>query len=150
MPSTLTNLLTHIVFSTKERHPMITDQYRKRLYAYVGGIIRHEGAEPLTIGGTEDHLHIAVKIKSSMALSDLVRKIKANSSRWINEKRFCQGKFAWQTGYSGFSVSASQIEKVRSYIENQIERHKTKTFKAELTEMLDKHMIEYDSEYLWE
>lgn len=149
MSSTFTNLLIHIVFSTKERYPIITDQYRERLYAYIGGIIRHEGAEPLAIGGTADHLHIAVKMKSSTALADLVRKIKANSSKWINEKRFCQGKFAWQTGYSGFSVSASQIGKVRGYIENQIEHHKIKTFKAELKEMLDKHGIEYSSEYLW-
>lgn len=149
MSSTLTNLLIHIVFSTKGRYPLITDQFNERLYAYIGGIIRHENTKPLAVGGTSDHLHIAVKIKSNMAFADLVRKIKANSSKWVNEKRFCQGKFAWQTGYSGFSVSASQIRKVSAYIENQEDHHKTKTFKTESIEMLDKHGVEYDSEYLW-
>ncbi len=148
MSTTLTNLLIHIIFSTKERKPLISDQYRKRLYAYMGGIIRSEGAEPLAIGGTADHIHLVAKIKSSHALADLVRKIKANSSKWINENNLINDRFAWQNGYGGFSVSASQIEKVRSYIENQAQHHKKKTFKDELNEILAKHGVDYEPQYL--
>ena len=149
MSSTLTNLLVHVVFSTKGREPIITDEYRKRLYSYIGGIIRSEGAEPLAIGGIADHIHLATKIKSNHALSDLVRKLKANSSKWINENRLSIGKFTWQNGYGGFSVSASQIEKVKTYIENQAEHHKTKSFKGELIEILEKHGVDSDPKYLW-
>ena len=150
MPSTLTNLLAHIVFSTKGREPVISEEFRKRLYAYIGGIIRSEGAESLSIGGTEDHIHLVIKISSSHALSDIVRKIKANSSKWINENHFLRGKFSWQNGYGGFSVSASQLDRVRRYIETQAEHHKTRTFKEELTEILEKHGVEFEPKYLWD
>jgi len=93
---------------------------------------------------------MAIKIRSDQALSELVRKIKANSSKWINENQFCEKKFSWQNGYGGFSVSASQINKVRSYIENQAVHHKSKTFKEELIEILDKHGVDYNLEYLWD
>lgn len=150
MSTTYSNILIHIIFSTKDRKPFISDQYRERLYAYIGGIIRSEGAEPLAIGGTIDHVHLVVKIKPNHALSDLVRKIKANSSKWINDNHLCQNKFGWQNGYGGFSVSTSQIEKVRRYIENQVEHHKVKTFKEELTEILMKLGVEFDPDYLWD
>jgi REP element-mobilizing transposase RayT len=150
MASTLTNLLVHVVFSTKGREPIITDKYQARLHAYIGGIIRNEGAKLLSIGSMPDHVHLAIKIRSNQPLSELVRKIKANSSKWINENQFCRNKFFWQNGYGGFSVSASQINKVRSYIENQAEHHKSKTFKEELIEILDKHGVDYDLKYLWD
>jgi REP element-mobilizing transposase RayT len=150
MASTLTNLLVHVVFSTKEREPIITDRYRESLYAYIGGIIRRDGAKSLSIGGMPDHIHLAIKTRSNKALSELVRKIKANSSKWINENRFCKKKFSWQNGYGGFSVSASQINKVKNYIQNQAEHHKSKTFKEELIEILDKHGVGYDPKYLWD
>ena len=150
MASTLTNLLVHAVFSTKGREPIITDRYRDRLHAYIGGIIRNEGAKLLSIGSMSDHVHLAMKIRSNQAIAELVRKIKANSSKWINENQFCKTKFSWQNGYGGFSVSASQINKVSSYIENQADHHKRKTFKEELIEILDKHGVDYDPKYLWD
>jgi putative transposase len=150
MASTLTNLLFHVVFSTKGREPIIADRYRGRLYTYIGGIIRSVDAQSLSIGSMPDHIHLAIKIRSNQALSELVRKIKANSSKWINENRFCKKKFSWQNGYGGFSVSASQIHNVRNYIGNQAKHHKTKTFKEELIEILDKHGVNYDPKYLWD
>ncbi len=150
MASTLTNLLVHAVFSTKGREPIITDRYRDRLHAYIGGIIRNEGAKLLSIGSMSDHVHLAMKIRSNQAIAELVRKIKSNSSKWINENQFCKTKFSWQNGYGGFSVSASQINKVSSYIENQADHHKRKTFKEELIEILDKHGVDYDPKYLWD
>lgn len=89
-----TNLLVHIVFSTKARERTISNEYRERLYSYIGGIIRSEGAEASCIGGVEDHIHFALKIKSNQALSDLIRKIKANSSKWIKEHQFSRKRFA--------------------------------------------------------
>jgi REP element-mobilizing transposase RayT len=139
-----------VVFSTKGREPIISEEYRERLYSYIGGIIRNEGAEPLAIGGIADHVHLAIKIRSTHCLSDLVRMIKANSSKWINESNLSKCKFAWQNGYGGFSVSASQIEKVRNYIENQAEHHRTKTFKEELIEILEKHGVDFEPKYLWD
>ncbi len=150
MSSTLTNLLVHVVFSTKGREPIIFNEYSERIYSYIGGIIRSEGAEPLAIGGIEDHVHLVLKIRATHCLSDLVRKIKANSSKWVNENNLSSRKFAWQNGYGGFSVSASQIEKVRSYIDKQAEHHKTKTFKEELIEILEKHGVDFEPKYLWD
>ncbi len=148
MSTTLTNLLVHVIFSTKGRNPLISNEFRERLYAYIGGIIRNEGATPLAIGGTADHIHFAAKVKSNQALSDLARKIKANSSNWINKNDLTKEKFAWQNGYGGFSVSASQIEKVKFYIENQAVHHQKKSFKEELTEILTKHRVDFDPKYL--
>ena len=105
MASTLTNLLIHVVFSTKGHEPIITDKYQGRLHAYIGGIIRSHGTQSLSIGGMPDHIHLVMKIRSNQALSEFVRKIKANSSKWINENQFCRNKFSWQNGYGGFSVS---------------------------------------------
>ncbi len=150
MTSTLTNLLVHVVFSTKDRQPFIAEEYRDRLYAYIGGIVRKEGAELLAIGGVADHVHLALKIRSSHALADIVRKIKANASKWINDNRYVTGKFSWQNGYGAFSVSASQIEKVREYIDNQAEHHRGRTFKEELLEMVTKHGVDFDPQYLWD
>ena len=146
--TTYSNILIHIIFSTKDRKPLITDQYHQRLCAYIGGIIRNEGAILLALGGTADHLHILIKIKPTQAVSDLIRKIKANSSKWITDNHLCQHKFGWQNGYGGFSVSTSQIEKVRRYIENQVEHHQVKTFKEELIELLMKHGVDFDPKYL--
>ena len=150
MASTLTNLLVHVVFNTKGHEPLVTDELRGRLYPYIGGIFRNEAAESLAIGGTADHIHLAIKVRPNQMLSDLVRKARANSSKWVNENRLCPGRFAWQSGYGGFSVSASQIDKVRRYIENQAEHHRTKTFEEEFLGLLNKHGIEYDPEYLWD
>ncbi len=150
MASTLTNLLVHVVFSTKGRETTITDEYREKLHNYIGIIIRGEGAQPLSVGGMPDHIHIAMKYKSNQALSDMVRKIKANSSKWVNQKRFIKKRFAWQNGYGGFSISVSQVDKVRIYIMNQAEHHRTRTFKEELVQILEKHGIDYDPEYLWD
>ena len=150
MSHTYSNLLIHVVFSTKGHVPIISDEYRDRLWRYLGGIVRSEGAGPLAIGGVADHVHLAIKVRPAHALSDLVRKIKTNSSKWANEHQLFRGKFAWQNGYGGFSVSASQIDKVRRYIENQADHHKTKTFKEELVEMLQRHGIEFDPKYLWD
>jgi putative transposase len=150
MASTLTNLLVHVVFSTKGREPTISIEVKARLNAYIGGIVSNERAQLLAIGGTSDHVHLAMKIRSNQVLCELVRKIKSNSSKWLNDKRFCAQRFAWQNGYGAFSVSPSQIAKVISYIGKQVEHHERKTFEQELIEVLDRHGVKYDPKYLWD
>src|SRR5947209_3331277 len=109
MPSTYSNLLYHIIFSTKERRPFINSKLRDRLHPYVGGIIRDLKGEPIEIGGVEDHIHILAKLPAASALSDALREIKSNSSKWAGEHEDLVRVFAWQTGYAAFTVSKSQV-----------------------------------------
>ena len=150
MPSTYTNLLYHIVFSTKDRIPLIANDFEEELYRYIGGIIRTEGGVQLEIGGTNDHLHILAKIKPAVAVSDILAKLKANSSKWINDHKMKMRKFGWQEGYAAFTVSESQVTAVREYIRNQKEHHRKQTFQEEFVALLERHGIEYDPEYLWD
>ncbi|HEY0515104.1 MAG TPA: IS200/IS605 family transposase [Thermoanaerobaculia bacterium] len=148
MASTFTNLLYHIVFSTKDRMPAIHEGLRERLYEYVGGIIRGERGTSLEIGGVPDHIHLLVKLKSDMAIAEIVRLIKSNSSKWVNESKGSATRFEWQTGYAAFSVSESQARKVRQYIQTQESHHAKVLFRDELVTLLEKHGIEYDERYL--
>ncbi len=149
MASTLTNLLVHLVFSTKDRRPLIPEEHQQELYAYIGGIIRSEQGILMAMGGMPDHIHILFKFKSSQQLSEIVRTIKASSSKWFNDKNLINTKFAWQTGYGAFSVSESQINRVIRYINTQKQHHEKKSFEDELVDILKKHNVEYDNRYLW-
>ena len=149
MASTLTNLLYHVVFSTKGRSPLITDEVREPLYRYVGGIVRNQGGALLEIGGVADHVHLLARFPASKAVSDLLRDLKSDSSGWLNRER-PQDRFAWQTGYGAFTVSQSQVGTVRRYIRGQEEHHRQRSFKEELVGLLKKHEIEHDEKYLWD
>ena len=149
MASTLTNLLYHLVFSTKGRIPLITDDIRTPLYDYMGGIIRNQGGKAIEVGGIPDHVHCLARFPARKAVSDMMRAIKSDSSRWVNRER-PGDRFAWQTGYGAFTVSQSQVGRVRKYIQTQEEHHREKSFEEELLALLEKHGIEYDEEYLWD
>ncbi|HEX4960288.1 MAG TPA: IS200/IS605 family transposase [Thermoanaerobaculia bacterium] len=148
MASTFTNLLVHIVFSTKNRIPAIHEGVREPIYEYLGGIVRGEGGILLQIGGVPDHVHLLAKIKADIAVSEIVGRIKAGSSKWINQKKKTAGHFEWQAGYGAFSVSESQVSRVRKYIQTQEAHHARVSFKDELITLLKKHGIEYDERYL--
>lgn len=150
MPSTYTNLLYHIIFSTKQRTPLINKDFQEELYCYIGGIIRAEGGTQLEIGGTSDHIHILAKFKPAISISDMLEKIKANSSKWVNDHKMKLRKFGWQEGYAAFTVSESQVPAVREYIQNQEEHHRKQTYQEEFVALLDRHGIEYDPRYLWD
>jgi REP element-mobilizing transposase RayT len=150
MPSTYTNLLYHIVFSTKDRIPFITSDLQEELYRYIGGIIRAEGGVQLEIGGVTDHVHILAKIKPAISVSDMLGKIKANSSKWVNDHKMKMRKFGWQEGYAAFSVSESQVPAVREYIRNQEKHHRKHTYQEAFVALLERHGIEYDPRYLWD
>jgi hypothetical protein len=116
----------------------------------MGGIIRDLGGQPILIGGVEDHVHILCRLGTSVALADALRQIKGSSSRWINEDLKVKLKFGWQSGYSAFSVSRSNIAAVERYIAEQEEHHRTRTFKEELLDFLQRHEVDYDERYLWD
>jgi REP element-mobilizing transposase RayT len=135
MPSTHISLHLHLVFSTKERMPMIAREWRDRLHAYLGGIVKGLGGVPLAIGGTEDHVHLLVGLNSSHRLDYFMRDLKADSSEWVH-KEIGTRRFGWQKGYGAFSVSPSNIEGVSRYVRSQEQHHQRRTFQEEYLELL--------------
>lgn len=150
MAQTLTNLLVHVVFSTKNREPMISTDLKPDLLAYIGGIIRELGSKLLAADGTSDHVHLLLRLPPKLSLADALRIIKTNSSRWVHETREGHGRFRWQAGYAAFSVSESGIPAVTRYLRAQEKHHCRVSFQEELLEFLNKHGIEYDERYIWE
>jgi putative transposase len=142
MARTYTKLIYHIVFSTKERIPLITPEIRDRLYEYLGGVIRGEKGSLMEIGGMPDHVHILARFGAAIAVSEMLKRIKGSSSHWLSQETGTW--FAWQNGYGAFSVSESQVAAVRKYIQQQEEHHKRISFKDELISLLRKHRIEFD------
>ncbi|AMO20310.1 transposase [Flavobacterium columnare] len=150
MADSYTQIYIQIVIVVKRRENLIQKTWKDELYKYITGIITEKGQKLIRINGVEDHIHILISLKPSMALSDLVRDIKANSSKWINEKGFCKSKFEWQNGFGGFSYSKSAIENVINYIDNQEAHHKKKKFREEYIGFLKKFDIEFKEEYLFD
>ena len=150
MAGTYTNLLYHIVFSTKNRQESITPELEEELYQYIGGIIRGIEGICLEINGMADHIHILVKLPPKIAISNALRDIKANSSKWLNETKANMPRFSWQDGYSAFTVSKSQVEAVRHYIRNQKQHHQQSDFKSELLSLFSKHEIDPDLRFVWD
>lgn len=147
MAHTYTELLAHIIFSTKERQPLINTELKPRLHAYMHGIVKDIGGKALIIGGIADHVHLLINLPTTVTLADALRTIKSNSSKWTHEEG--HKDFAWQSGYGAFSVSRSNVETVYKYIANQEEHHRRMTFQEEYVMFLQKHGIEYDERYLW-
>jgi REP element-mobilizing transposase RayT len=148
MASTYLSLHVHIVFGTKDRIPIIHESWRSQLHEYLGGIAKGLGAVPEKIGGVADHVHLLVRLKSTHCLSDFVRELKKASTSWIHEQTPIGKKFAWQSGYAAFTVSATSVEAVRDYIARQEEHHRVKSFREEFVGMLEKAGIDYDPAHL--
>ena len=150
MPGTYSQILYHIVFSTKHRQPWLTADVTDRLYPYIGGAIRDEKGVLYDINGIEDHVHLYLRWRTDACVSDLMRDIKANSSKWIHDTFPRLGAFAWQEGYSVFSVSKSREKYIKEYIAGQREHHRTRDFKAELLWLLRENEIEFDERYVFD
>ena len=150
MPNTYTQIYIHIVFTVQGRQNLISEIHREELQKYITGIIQNREHKMLAIYCMPDHIHIFIGMKPVMSISDLVREIKAVSSKFINDKRWIKGKFNWQEGYGAFSHSHSQIDTVVKYIRNQKEHHGSKTFKEEYLKMLTDYDVKYDDKYLFE
>ena len=147
MPSTYLSLHYHLVFSTKHREGVIAPEWRARVHDYLGGTIRGLGGFPEGVGGVADHVHLLVGLKATHCLADVMRELKKASSSWVHEEIGLRS-FGWQEGYAAFTVSATARDGVRSYIANQEEHHRVKSFREELIEMLTKAGIDYDPQYL--
>ena len=150
MPGTYSQLLLHIVTSTKRRIPWISTAVAERLYPYIGGIVRAEKGVLYEIGGVEDHVHMYLRWRPDGRVSDLMRTVKAGSSKWMHETFPELAAFAWQEGYSVFSVSKSQEDALKRYIKGQAEHHKTEDFKSELLRTLRAHGVEFDETYTFD
>ena len=150
MGHTYSNLMVHVVFSTKDRAPTLDSELKPRLFAYMGGIIRELGGTALLINGPADHVHILMLSPAKIALSEMMGKLKANSSGWVHREFPAKRAFAWQTGFAAFSVSLSQKQAVLDYIAGQEEHHRKLSFKEEFIAFLQKHEVEYDERYIWE
>lgn len=150
MPGTYSQLLLHIVFSTKSRAPWLTAEVTDRLYPYIGGIVRVEKGMLYDIGGIEDHVHLYLRWRPDGSVSDLMRTVKSRTSKWLHDTFPALSTFAWQEGYSVFSVSKSQERAVKRYIAAQHEHHKKEDFKTELLRMLQLHEIEFDEQYVFD
>ena len=148
MSDSYTNLLYHIIFSTKDRRPLITDAYQARLYDYIGGTIRKLGGISLELNGTEDHIHLLTKLRPDKALSDVLRDLKAHASGWMHDVFPELKAFTWQRGYGAFTVSQSNVDEVRRYIAHQKEHHQKVSFRTELIQFLKANGIEYDERYI--
>jgi REP element-mobilizing transposase RayT len=147
MSDSYTNLLYHIIFSTKERRPLITDAYQPRLYDYIGGTIRAGGIS-LALNGTEDHLHLLAKLRPDNALSNVLRDLKANATGWMHDVFPELKEFSWQRGYGAFTVSQANVLEVRRYIVQQKKHHQKISFRDEFIQFLKANGIAYDERYL--
>ena len=150
MANTYSQITIHIVFAVKNRENIIRKSFRKELYKYITGIIKNKDQKLLSINGVSDHIHILIGLNPSMSISNIVRDVKNNSSKFINEKKWVLGKFQWQEGYGAFSYSRSQRPEIIAYIENQETHHKRTTFKEEYLKILKKFDVEFDDKYVFE
>ncbi len=150
MPGTFSQIYIQVVFAVKGRQNLISRNWSVRLHEYIAGTIRGLKQKPIIVNGMPDHIHVFIGLRPSMAISDLVRDIKANSTNFINENRLAHGKFCWQEGFGAFSYAHAQIQQVYNYILNQEEHHSRKTFKEEYLSLLEKFDVTYDEKYLFD
>ena len=148
MSHTSGNILLHFIFSTLGRRALIKAEFRGDLFAYLGGIVREMNGVALIVNGTADHVHMLLRIRPVHSCAEIMRVVKANSSKWVREK--WSREFAWQAGYGVFSVSESNVAAVTKYIAGQEEHHKKQSFQEEYVAFLKKNHVEYDERYIWE
>lgn len=150
MPQSLARLHVHLVFSTKNREPIITDSVRPSLHAYMATVLQNLNCHPVLINSVEDHIHLLFELARTVSVSQAVEDVKKSSSKWIKEQGSQFRTFAWQSGYGVFAVSESNVNAVREYIANQREHHRKKTFQEEYRAFLERHRIPFDERYVWD
>ncbi|MBI5527757.1 MAG: IS200/IS605 family transposase [Deltaproteobacteria bacterium] len=150
MPQSLARILLHITFSTKNREPCLTPDIQAELYRYIAGTLKELNCPAIVVGGYADHVHLLFVLSRNIPVSKLVEEVKKSSSKWIKTKGPFLLNFHWQNGYSAFSVSQSNEDVVRKYIEGQVEHHRKVTFQEELRGFLEKHKVAFDEKYVWD
>ena len=149
MANTYTQIHIQAIFAVKTRISLIQSTWKEELYKYITGIVQSTGHKMLAINGMPDHVHMFFGMRPTESLSDLMQRVKANSSSWINKSRFVKGKFEWQEGFGGFSYSKSHVTRVIKYIQNQELHHKKRTFLQEYVALLDAFEVPYDERYIF-
>jgi REP element-mobilizing transposase RayT len=149
MANTYTKIHIQVVFAVQNRLSLISALWKDELYKYMTGIIQNHDHKVLQINGMPDHIHILIGMRPTQSLSDLMKQVKQDSSKWVNQKGLANGKFSWQAGYGAFSYSKDDVSKVVNYIKNQEEHHKFKTFNEEYLELLKDFEIDFDEHYLF-
>ena len=150
MPQSSAKVYLNVIFSTKNREPVLLDDWRDELFRVMGGTANNLGCQSLIVGGTVDHVHMLFQLGRTVTMSDAIGKIKSTSSAWVNQNHAPTTPFHWQAGYAAFSVSQSNVEAVRNYIRLQPEHHAKKSFQDELREWLRRYAIEWDERYVWD
>ena len=151
MPQSLSAVYIHLVFSTKERQPFLRDRdTRESLHAYLGGISKTLDCSPIIVGGIEDHVHLLARFGRTITQAEWVKELKRVSNLWLKQQSRTYADFQWQGGYADFSVSPSNLERVKKYIANQEDNHRKLSFQDELRALLRKHKVEWDERYVWD
>jgi REP element-mobilizing transposase RayT len=149
MPNSYTSLRYHVTFSTKDRFPWTSQDRNTDLHRYIGGIVRGQKGKLIEIGGQADHLHLLFSMRPDQALSEMLRQIKSDSSKWIHDHWTKRRAFHWQRGYGGFTVSRSAQERIAKHIRNQDAHHRKMSFQEEFIKLLKAHGVDYDERYIW-
>jgi REP element-mobilizing transposase RayT len=150
VPQSLAQLYVHVIYSTKNREPILLDPWRDELFTVLGGIANGAGCQTLLVGGVADHVHHLFRLSRTVTLADVVGRLKTNSSLWVNQTRRLPGRFQWQGGYAAFSVGKSEVETVREYIRRQPEHHTRESFQDEVRRWLTDYEIGWDERYVWD
>jgi len=149
MANTYSQIYIQTVFAVENRRSLITPAFKEDLYKYITGIVRNQGQKLIAINGVEDHVHLLIGLKPAMALADLIRDIKSDSTNYINEQEFVRGRFNWQEGYGAFSYGHSQLDRIIRYIQNQEAHHQKRSFKNEYMTLLRKFDIAFEEKYVF-
>jgi REP element-mobilizing transposase RayT len=150
MPQSLVFLLIHVIFSTKDRVPLLTPAIRTELHPYLATVTRNAGCECYRVGGVADHVHIALRLSRTITVANLVQDLKTSSSQWLKDQSAGLKHFSWQRGYGAFSVGPADLESLRAYIDTQEEHHRTRTFQEEYRAFLVKYGVDFDERYVWD
>ena len=149
MANTFSQIYIQAVFAVSERQSLIRPQFKEELYKYITGIVRNQGQKLIAINGVEDHLHMLIGLRPAMALADLIREVKADSSNFVNDNKWVRGRFSWQEGYGAFSYGHSQLNAIIRYIQNQEEHHRRQSFRNEYLSLLRKFDIAFEDKYIF-
>lgn len=150
MPQSLSLVIIHVIFSTKDRHPFLDPDTRHKLHAYLATVVRNAGCEAYRVGGIADHVHLAIRLPRTLTIADLVQELKTASSKWLKTLSPSLAAFAWQRGYGCFSIGPSDLDALKHYIDSQEAHHRTRTFQDEYRMFLNKYGVEYDEAYVWD
>jgi REP element-mobilizing transposase RayT len=150
MPQSLSNVVIHVIFSTKDRVPVLDHGLRPKLHAYLATVTRNAGCECYRAGGVADHVHLAIRLSRTITIADLIETLKTSSSAWLKKQTAEKPWFSWQRGYACFSVSPTDVDKLCAYVDSQEQHHRTQSFQDEFRRFLDRYRVNYDEAFVWD